>query len=806
MPEYELDKLSWYNFERLAQVIIKAEFGAIVESTSGYQDRGKDAYCATELRTRTGVLPGPVVFQAKFVHAANAAGAKYWPQLLRACENELELIHERMNHGTWARPKHYFLLTNCHLQPSQRLELNALFQGIFEIGGHYLGGQDFADLLDLHPTIARQYPEILSYRHLLSVLADQVHRGLVSRSEAAINEARNLLPIFSPTAAYRRAWEILRKHDFVVLTGPPEMGKTAIGRMIAMAQFANGWEVVDCYTPDDLFDQYLADRDQVFLADDAFGRTEYDATRGALWEAHFSKVRQKIDKRHWLIWTSRKHILEGAMRQMDIQGSARGFPQPAEVIVQADWLSPEEKGQILFRHAINADLSLAARAMLKDNLTAVIYNAKFTPERIRRLTSEALPALSIKSGSDMGREQITEAITAVLERPTEMMEKAYAKLEDQQKWVLVTLLDEDRANSEESVEAVFKEISPIPNTRTIHELLSELDEGFIRISSVVRPEKSLHSWKQRKIDWVHPSYRDLIIDQLMSNRPMRLTYLRTGGVNVITLAISQVGGTAGERRFPLLPDLESWEALSLTVEVVIKQLHPSALEHMLTAIAGSLKESGGNFEGVKEFAETVCAALKERWDSEKWKLNPTSLKNYYSISLLAENYVPSPALHESWAAVWDSMEAEMMSHRLNGFLLDGQVASRFAETLEIIYENEPRFLKRINFDSLILPLANQLLDVIVEDISGELVDPNTDVLEAEEQRLEALARAARSLISMQPKFDRDLANLADEAEAQARHMGYRAQASKEGGDDSEQSIGASGPNFDPRELFREFLA
>ena len=34
-------------------------------------------------------------------------------------------------------------------------------------------------------------------------------------------------------------------HRFVVLTGPPEMGKTAIARMVSLALASDGWEVHD---------------------------------------------------------------------------------------------------------------------------------------------------------------------------------------------------------------------------------------------------------------------------------------------------------------------------------------------------------------------------------------------------------------------------------------------------------------------------------------------------------------------------------------------------------------------------------
>lgn len=80
--------------------------------------------------------------------------------------------------------------------------------------------------------------------------------------------------------------------------------------MIGLSLLSSGWESLVCDTPDDFFKQYRSEANQVFIADDAFGRTEYDPTRGREWERLFERVTGRLDKKHWLIWTSRKYILE----------------------------------------------------------------------------------------------------------------------------------------------------------------------------------------------------------------------------------------------------------------------------------------------------------------------------------------------------------------------------------------------------------------------------------------------------------------------------------------------------------------
>ena len=49
-----------------------------------------------------------------------------------------------------------------------------------------------------------------------------------------VERAQALARVFWPSRAYERARDVLARLRFVVLTGPPEMGKTAIAQMLAL--------------------------------------------------------------------------------------------------------------------------------------------------------------------------------------------------------------------------------------------------------------------------------------------------------------------------------------------------------------------------------------------------------------------------------------------------------------------------------------------------------------------------------------------------------------------------------------------
>lgn len=260
------------------------------------------------------------------------------------------------------------------------------------------------------------------------------------------------------------------------------MGKTAIAWMVALAQLANGWEAVACDDPNDLFKSYRRDAPQIFVADDAFGRTEYDPTMGSRWEKQLGRVMTMLDDHHWLIWTSRKHILERARREMDLQGDVEDFPEPADVLVTASQLSDEEKGLILYRHAKAANLESSVKALLRSTAKAIVRSQSFTPERIRRFVHESLP--TIGANAKKGRipaEVVLGQIQEAIRNPTERMAKSFRALGEDYKWLLVALLEQGHLPRIEDLREGFSRFSGNTSVATFDQLLEELSEGFIKI-------------------------------------------------------------------------------------------------------------------------------------------------------------------------------------------------------------------------------------------------------------------------------------------------------------------------------------
>ncbi len=482
---YHLDDLGWYRLEQLVQAALKAELGIGVESWGERRDHGRDAYCEKSLRfpSRHIVQDGPFIFQVKFVENANASGARSEETIFRAVEAECTRILERQEEGHWKEPTHYTLLTNAPLSASLRDKIRNVFRESFpSTNFHSLGGNDVCDILDEHPNLRRAFPELLSLRDLDELLSEVVDRESLERSKSAIEAARDILPVFVPTEAYSKAWSILHKHHFVVLEGPPEMGKSSIAWMVALTQITNGWQAIACDTPEDVFRYPKSSIHRVFIADDAFGRTEYDPARGSKWETQLDRVLQRLDAKNWLIWTSRKHILERACRHMDLQGKASSFPKPGAVLVKADNLTKREKSLILYRHAKAAGLEDTAKEIIKKHARHLIQTQHFTPERIRRLVKERLPAIAgeLKNGK-CSDSQINSELTDAIRNPTDRMRKAFKALDPAYKWLLISLLETGRLSTTDDLKSAYELHCPKSIRKPFEELVTDLSEAFVKV-------------------------------------------------------------------------------------------------------------------------------------------------------------------------------------------------------------------------------------------------------------------------------------------------------------------------------------
>ncbi|NQT86321.1 hypothetical protein HQ560_06120 [bacterium] len=763
MIRYRLDELGWWHFEALVQSVLKAELGIGVEAWGGSGDLGRDAYAEgpLEFPARGRRSRGPFIFQAKFVEGANAAGAKPKKALLKALHSETARIENRRESSEWAEPRQYALLTNASATTSTRTAIQeALHAALPKCKVSILDGKDICCLLDAHPELRRSFPEIMGLRDLDQLLREVVNKAVLERSASAIDQARELVPLFVPTQAYYEALAALKKHSFVVLDGPPEMGKTAIAHMLALIQLAEEWQAVDCRFPDDFFSAYDRESPQIFIADDAFGRTEYDPTMGRKWERDIPKMFHKLGPKHWLVWTTRKHILARALKEVDIAGKARQFPDPGEVIVTAQAMSVEEKARILYRHAKAAGMEEELRAIVRSNAVRIVEDSHFTPERIRRLVTDRLPALCVDGQArELSRDEIAAEMREAIRNPTKHMQMAFERLPHGHKWTLISLLECGVQSGRKDVKAIYDAHVGAITDKVFSELIDDL------IGSFLREYSPPHFHMLTFLDWIHPSYRDLVIDEMATDLELQAEFLRLASVAGIKIALSVAGGAEGGRELPLVGADGSWKALRGRCVHLARVSEDHDITAILETLTGAYRISEGNgaVRGqVEQLMGCVRETLLDRWESNDEALPPSLLRAYLRFAELTEDSPSIPQLRRSW------QEASLLlnDHLENSFCVEADEITEWVAMVKLAYMAES-LSSDAEFQRVSAQDFRSLIDAIEAEtyVSPELERPED--VEAEAGRYQSIADEMFGLPAIPGVYDFRRREVIDELERRA---------------------------------------
>jgi hypothetical protein len=458
-----LSELGWLQFERLCARVLADEAGIDETAWDGDADRHRGFVWEEPVAFAGRTLTPPVIFRCLWLQRDESARARR----LHAAGQALET---RINASR--TPPAVVTFVNATPEELERsdvqFDLGLLHEGVDHV---VVGEAELLAAIDRHPALRLDLPFVLSLGGARARLdADALQRSTLD-AEAALS----LAPVFVPTEAYERALATLRRHAFLVLTGPPEMGKTAIARTLGLALLSDGWEVHECTRPEHVWETYDAQRRQLFVADDAFGSTEYRPDAAERWARELDRALRGTDAHHWLIWTSRPAPLRAGLRRIHRERGGERFPQPGAVLVDAAALSPPEKTLILYRHARAADLDERRRRLVVDLGGRIVAHPHFTPERIRRFVSGRLLELS-------GEDGVAAAVEAELAEPTEAMATSFAALETEHRELLLAMLDSPAGPiAERDLATALRRHAGDGLTHAPADLVDRLTDHFVRV-------------------------------------------------------------------------------------------------------------------------------------------------------------------------------------------------------------------------------------------------------------------------------------------------------------------------------------
>jgi hypothetical protein len=217
------------------------------------------------------------------------------------------------------------------------------------------------------------------------------------------------------------------------------------------------------------------------------------------------------------------------------------------------------------------------------------------------------------------------------------------------------------------------------------------------------------------VTWVHPSWRDLVIDALAADAAERRRFLAHCGVDGATLALSTAGGAAGERTRPLLREDADFDALADGLHRLCADLEEPDAVRLLTVLGANEPDPE-----VSALAALVARRLAGRWQGRA--VGVDALAAWAAVAAkLPERPEPPSA-----AATWVELEPDRAP-------TTPVELERFADWLrlaELLARHDPELLAGLGFPDR----HRDVLDAFAAD------SPSGEPPVEHELRLQALER------------------------------------------------------------------
>jgi hypothetical protein len=157
---------------------------------------------------------------------------------------------------------------------------------------------------------------------------------------------------------------------------------------------------------------------------------------------------------------------------------------------------------------------------------------------------------------------------------------------------------------------------------------------------------------------VHPSWRDLVVDELAADAEGRRRFLAAAGLDGVVLALSTAGGAHGERLLPLLVADADWDALGDRVHALAAELDARGHARLLGALRAAIAATDGRDPHRHLELVALAGAALERarsiWDCSTRALDVDLLRAWYALAARVGTPPQPPALDRTWAELLPS--------------------------------------------------------------------------------------------------------------------------------------------------------
>jgi hypothetical protein len=505
-PRFDLHKLGWKAFQDLCATILSQVLGQTFEVFSASRDGGRDgAFLTRVAQGEFKDCPIPIATQSK--HTSR-------PDLALSLDQLGPDLSSARRLSRLQRAKTYVLLTNHKLTGVREEEISRAFQETGTRQVLVLGYEKLCQWIKESSRLRQLVPRLYGLGDLSSILDERI----IAQTEQLLSLVQDDLKKFVPTHSFRKAVEALNKHNFVLLTGEPAVGKSAIAATLCLSA-PDAWDATPIRVEDaEEFHRHWNPHDsrRVFWVDDAFGPTHFIAPLAHAWSTRLPALVTATRSGSKVILTSRDYIYRQARPYL----KAYAYPllSEAEVVVEVEDLTTAEKQQILYNHLKFGDQERSFLRSQKAFLRRIAEMREFRPELARRLGNRAFTR---------GLEPQEAAIRDFFSRPEAFLTDVLLSLEKSHFAGLALLYQ--RGGSLE----MAAEFSP-EEKETLARLESSIGEALAALSAMCGTFVRIEHADQEAI-WTfkHPTIRDAL-GSVIAQRPELLS-IYLGGTQIVRL-------------------------------------------------------------------------------------------------------------------------------------------------------------------------------------------------------------------------------------------------------------------------------
>jgi hypothetical protein len=313
---------------------------------------------------------------------------------------------------------------------------------------------------------------------------------------------------------------------------------------------------------------------------------------------------------------------------------------------------------------------------------------------------------------------------------------------------------------------------------------------------------------RRSVGWIHPSYRDLIVDQLATDEALRKRFLEVMNLEGVKLAVSQGGGERGQRKLPLLVTEQDWTMLLAKCLSLLDNLGTTEAVSLIRILRSATVDlTGVDRSRILRVLAECCERVTAKMDAAKGIIKESDLRELMEATVMMDPLPVLPQMGLTWRAATSALTTTVKEAAENSTPIDADAVLEWARLTDLVTKNEPRLMRQVNYPQAFTGEITQLLLAVGKESEDDAEYEDPDELLAEADRFDTMGEALKIIERLFPELAGEISKAMSSAASQEDYLReqYRdaQQGPEEGYDGGEIRSGLGSQPFDVDSLFSD---